>query len=108
VFELLRLLVDLVPPVAQGLVEEAFEEPVVPQHLQGRSPTRLGEPDTLVLLVGHQLHGTELLEHHRHRGRGDPQPVGQSLGPGQRHRLGEEVDLFQVIFLGFGETFSPI
>lgn len=74
-----RLLVDLLPAVAQGLVEVGLEEAVVAQDLEGHLPPPLREPGPPVGLVLQEAKGLELLQHLRHGGRLDRESLRQGL-----------------------------
>ena len=81
VFQPLGLVMDLVPGILQNVMQEEFQEAVMP-HQFPRPPFPRGrKPDTSVLLVRNECGPLrcESLKHSGHRGRSNFQPLGKSV-----------------------------
>jgi hypothetical protein len=100
VLEALGLVVDFVPPVAQGLGEVGLEQPVVAQHFERHLPARLSQADAAVAAVVDQSELGEPLHHARHRRRPDPEPDRKGLGADAAAAPAEQKDLLEVVLLG--------
>jgi hypothetical protein len=101
VLEALGLGVHLLPRDAEMLDEEELEQPVMAQHLERGGGAARRQNDAVVRLVLDQPEAVELLDHPRHRRRGDVQPVGERL---RRHgpagRRADLLDGLQVVLHG--------
>jgi hypothetical protein len=77
VLEAFCFLVDLVPWIAEDLVEEGLDETMVADDFEGALATGLGEFDAMVFAVDHHggLGGGEFLEHVGDGGAGDGEMV---------------------------------
>ena len=109
VLEILRLLVHLVPPESEHLVEEEFDQPVMAKCLQRPEAAGPGEGGPPVFLVGHQgrIVGREPPEHPRHRGRREIETAGD---PARRRNGSVRLDLvnrFQIIIYRPGSGRAP-
>ena len=75
--EALRLLVDLVPGVAQGLDQVHREKPVVPDHLDGDSFAPLGQLGAPIAVMADEAECGQLAEHLAHGRGGNMEVLGQ-------------------------------
>ena len=82
--ERLGLLVDAVPRHAEVLGEVGLQQPVVAQHLERDPASGFGEHHAAVGDVLDQPPLVEPLEHRRDRGRRDPEPLREVVGPHRR------------------------
>ena len=73
-----RLLVDLVPPVAQRAHQVGLDQAVVADHFEGDLDSLGGEPGPVVGVVDDEAQRCELAEHLAHRSRADPHLLGEA------------------------------
>jgi hypothetical protein len=92
--------VGLVPRVAEHVGEEALDDAMAADGRHRGAPTLLGELDTVIGPVGHELALGEALHRHRHRPRRHPEGVGQGAGLRLAAVAGQSVDRFQRLALG--------
>ena len=87
VFETLRLGVDTVPPVPEGLREVELEQPVVADDFESHLFPSPGQPHPLVGSVPEQAHLRQFLDHVGRRSRRDLHALGEQ-GSGDRSVAG--------------------
>jgi hypothetical protein len=99
-FERLGLVVYAVPGHVEVLGEVELEQAVVAQHLEREALALDGEPRPVVGGVFGQAAFGELLDHHRGRRGGDPEPLGEIVGVYRSARIAalECVDRLGVVF----------
>ncbi len=92
-----RLVVDLLPPHAEVVVEEPLKEAVLADHLLGDGHAPPREDGPLVGLVLDEAVVSQLLHHLGDAGGRDPQPLGELGVFRQFPLLVEGVDGLQVL-----------
>ena len=80
VLENLRLGVNAVPGHAQGVGQEALEQAVMADHLQGQLAPICGKANPSIGRVRDQPQLAELLQHRRHRSGRDAEPFREGVG----------------------------
>src|SRR5690348_10480523 len=106
VLEALRLVVDLVPGIAENLDQEHLQEPVVPNQLQGDLPAFTRQLLAAVAVALDEALGAQAPDHLAHGWRRDAESLGQLA---RRHGPLVTVQLvqrLQVVLLGPGECAS--
>src|SRR6266849_1844236 len=105
--EALRLLVNLVPAVAEHPDEEHLQEPVVPDQLEGHLPALARQLLTAVPVVLDQALCLQPRDHLADGRRGDAETLGQLAGGYGAAVPMEVVQRLEVVLLGLGEGAAP-
>src|SRR5713226_1040091 len=105
--EALRLLVNLVPAVAEHPDEEHLQEPVVPDQLEGHLPALARQLLTAVPVVLDQALCLQPRDHLADGRRGDAETLGQLAGGDGAAVPMEVVQRLEVVLLGLGEGAAP-
>src|SRR6202171_4500328 len=106
--EALRLVVDLVPAVAEDLDEEHLQEAVVPDELERHLAALTRELLAPVAVVLDETLGSESRDHLADAGRGDAQALGELAGRNRGLIPVQLVEGFEVILLGSGEVAASL
>jgi len=77
----LRFFMNLVPGIVEHVVQEAFEQPMVPNHLQRAPSAGWRKPYPVVFLITDEggAPSRQLLQHPRYGSRTDPEPLCQRV-----------------------------
>lgn len=81
VFQPLRLFMHFVPGVVKNLMQESFEQAMMPYYLQSPAPASQAQAHAVMLLILHEgrVLRREFLKHSRYRCRPDTQVVREDI-----------------------------
>ena len=105
VLQLLGFLMNSVPGDTKCSRQVCFQKPMVTDHLQGGSPPRLGQGDSLIRFIAHQFSAGKLLQHACHSWSCVADAIGKH-GSGHLIVLQlEGIRLFQIILFCYASHF---